>query len=85
MWNDVNGTKVDPVLAENEVKRMLPLLEAARTVGMLIVHAPSEGAEWSKISVINPHTLRASRSPRARAVMSDQHSRFSPGHHTWHG
>ena len=47
VWNDVNGTAPDPVLAENELQRMVPLLAAARQLGMLIVHAPSESPEWS--------------------------------------
>ena len=48
VWNDAN----DPMLHENEVKRILPLLQFARRVGMLVIHAPSEGKEWSNITVL---------------------------------
>ena len=49
VWNDT----ADASLFENENKRMLPLLAAAREIGMLIIHAPSEAPEWSVYMRVN--------------------------------
>ena len=48
VWDDSKS----PSLSENEKKRLLPLLTAARALGMLIVHAPSEAPEWPAINVL---------------------------------
>ena len=48
VWDD---SKSKP-LSDNEHKRLLPLLAAARVLGMLIVHAPSELLEWPEIKVL---------------------------------
>ena len=47
VWDDSS----DPVLAENEAHRLLPLLSLARAAGLLIIHAPSEGPLWKNITV----------------------------------
>ena len=44
-------------LAENENFRMLPLLAAARHLGLLVVHAPSEAPETSSITVLPGEVL----------------------------
>jgi hypothetical protein len=48
VWDDSSSAG----LSDNEEKRLLPLLGAARALGMLIIHAPSEAPEWPKISVL---------------------------------
>ena len=48
VWNDT----ADASLFENENKRMLPLLAAARELGFMIIHAPSEAPEWPAIKVL---------------------------------
>lgn len=53
VWNDT----ADASLFENENQRMLPLLAAARSVGMLIIHAPSESTEWGAIKVLDGELL----------------------------
>ena len=42
----------DQRLMENAELRMLPLLQLARSLGMLIIHAPSEALEWQRIQVL---------------------------------
>ena len=54
VWDDVG---IDPMLGENELHRMVPLLAAARKLGMLIVHAPSEGKEWAGVGGVRPGEL----------------------------
>ena len=49
VWDD---SKLNATLADNENKRLLPLLAAARALNMLVVHAPSEEPEWPKIKVL---------------------------------
>ena len=49
LWEDELS---DPLLAENIAKRMLPLLALARATGMLVVHAPSQGARLANVSVL---------------------------------
>jgi hypothetical protein len=46
VWNST-----DPVLLDNYEHRLLPLLAAARKLGFLVVHAPSEGPLLSNITV----------------------------------
>ena len=48
LWQDELS---DPLLAENIGARMLPLLALARAAGMLVVHAPSEGALLGNVTV----------------------------------
>ena len=45
-------TVTDPMLLENMHKRLLPLLAAARQLGVLIVHAPSEAPLWDQLTVL---------------------------------
>jgi hypothetical protein len=48
VWDD----SASAGLSDNENKRLLPLLAAARALGMLIIHAPSEAPEWPTIKVL---------------------------------
>ena len=48
VWDDSKS----PGLSENENTRLLPLLHVARSLGMLIIHAPSEAPEWPAIDVL---------------------------------
>lgn len=48
VWDDSKSAD----LSDNENKRLLPLLAAARALDMLIIHAPSEAPEWSQIKVL---------------------------------
>ena len=48
VWDDTSSA----YLSDNEGKRLLPMLAAARALGMLIVHAPSEAPEWPAIKVL---------------------------------
>ncbi len=45
-------TVTDPMLLDNMHKRLLPLLSAARKLGFLIVHAPSEAPLWDQLHVL---------------------------------
>ena len=45
-------TVTDPMLLDNMHKRLLPLLSAARQLGFLIVHAPSEAPLWDQLQVL---------------------------------
>ena len=51
VWQVWNKPASSP-LGESTSKRLLPLLAAARALGMLIVHAPSEAPESSLIKVL---------------------------------
>lgn len=53
VWNDSYSAG----LSENENARLIPLLQAARELGMLIVHAPSEAPEWPAIKVLPGEVL----------------------------
>lgn len=68
VWDD----HTDPILSENERLRLLPLLDAARKAGMLIIHAPSEVQALpllSHSSVLSADTFaRPTLLPRERAI-----------------
>lgn len=53
VWDDSKSV----YLSDNEDKRLLPLLAAARALNMLIIHAPSELPEWPKIKVLPGEVL----------------------------
>ncbi len=52
-------TVTDPLLLENMHKRLLPLLQTARELGFLVVHAPSEAPLWTELRVLPGELLVA--------------------------
>ena len=62
VWNTT-----DPVLLDSYSTRLLPLLAAARKAGLLIVHAPSEGALLPSIHVLPGELLVVGEDGRANS------------------